>query len=54
MESIVEHPRLQGLRRWLLATRDAHSLYEKFGFIPLARPDRFLELHNPNVYKRGK
>ena len=54
MESIVAHPRLQGLRRWLLATRDAHSLYEKFGFIPLARPDRFMELHNPNVYKRGK
>jgi GNAT superfamily N-acetyltransferase len=54
MESIVDHPRLQGLRRWLLATRDAHSLYEKFGFIPLARPDRFMELHHPNVYKRGK
>lgn len=54
MESIVKHPRLQGLRRWLLATRDAHSLYEKFGFIPLARPDRFMELHNPNVYKPGK
>ena len=54
MDCIVKHPRLQGLRRWLLATRDAHSLYEKFGFIPLARPDRFMELHNPNVYKRGK
>lgn len=54
LECILKHPQLQGLRRWLLATRDAHSLYEKFGFIPLARPDRFMELHNPNVYKSGK
>ena len=54
MESIMKHPQLQGLRRWMLATRDAHSLYRKFGFIPLAKPDRFMELHNPNVYKTGK
>jgi GNAT superfamily N-acetyltransferase len=54
MESIMKHPQLQGLRRWMLATRDAHSLYRKFGFIPLAKPDRFMELHHPNVYKSGK
>lgn len=54
MECVVKHPELQGLRRWVLATRDAHSLYRKFGFIPLAHPDRFMELHNPNVYKSGK
>jgi len=54
MESILKHPQLQGLRRWVLATRDAHALYRKFGFTPLAKPDRFMELHHPNVYKTGK
>jgi GNAT superfamily N-acetyltransferase len=50
MATIVAHPSLQGLRRWLLATRDAHDLYAKFGFAPLAAPDRFMERHAPNVY----
>jgi GNAT superfamily N-acetyltransferase len=54
MECVVNDPQLQGLRRWLLATRDAHSLYEKFGFMPLARPARFMELHHPDIYKSGK
>ena len=53
MECIVQHPQLQGLRRWTLATRDAHQLYAKFGFKPLGRPDRFMELHNPEVYKKA-
>lgn len=52
MECIVSHPQLQGLRRWTLATRDAHGLYAKFGFTPLKSPDRFMELHNPDVYKK--
>jgi GNAT superfamily N-acetyltransferase len=52
MECIVNHPELQGLRRWILGTRDAHALYAKFGFTPLTKPDRFMELHNPEVYKR--
>ena len=51
MECIVKHPELRGLRRWTLATRDAHALYARFGFTPLAKPDRFMELHNPEVYK---
>jgi len=51
MECIVVHPHLQGLRRWTLATRDAHELYTKFGFKPLARPDLFMELHNAEIYK---
>ncbi len=51
MQCIVQHPELQGLRRWTLATRDAHGLYAKFGFKPLAKPDRFMERHDPNVYK---
>ena len=52
MEQIIQHPDLRGLRRMLLATRDAHYLYEKFGFKPLAAPDRIMELHNPEVYGR--
>ncbi len=48
--AIVEHPDLQGLRRWALRTRDAHPLYERFGFTTLADPPRFMERHNPHVY----
>jgi GNAT superfamily N-acetyltransferase len=47
MEAILAHPDLQGLRRFLLATKDAHGLYEKFGFRPLAAPERFLEIFRP-------
>ena len=50
MEAVVSHPQLQGLRRWVLATKDAHGLYAKFGFTPLVAPERFMELHNPAVY----
>jgi GNAT superfamily N-acetyltransferase len=50
IEAITQLPELQGLRRVMLATRDAHGLYEKFGFTSLAAPDRFMELHNPNAY----
>jgi GNAT superfamily N-acetyltransferase len=52
MECIVDHPQLQGLRRWTLGTRDAHELYAKYGFKSLAKPDRFMERHDPEVYKR--
>jgi GNAT superfamily N-acetyltransferase len=53
IEALLKHPDLRGLRRLLLATRDAHGLYGKFGFKPLAKPDRIMELHNPDVYGRG-
>jgi GNAT superfamily N-acetyltransferase len=43
MAEITGHPELQGLRRWLLATRDAHGLYARFGFGPPAAPDRLME-----------
>jgi GNAT superfamily N-acetyltransferase len=43
MEAVVAHPDLQGLRRWVLATRDAHGLYARYGFTPLAEPARFME-----------
>lgn len=50
METILEHPELQGFRRWILATADAHGLYEQYGFTALAKPDRWMEKHNPEVY----
>lgn len=50
VECVMSHPDLQGLRRWILVTRDAHELYEQFGFRRLARPEGFMELHNPDVY----
>jgi GNAT superfamily N-acetyltransferase len=43
MESILAHPDLQGLRRWMLVTRDAHGLYRKVGFRDLAHPERLME-----------
>ncbi len=52
MDVILAHPELQGLRRWMLATRDAHSLYARYGFLPLADPERFMERHFPDVYKK--
>jgi GNAT superfamily N-acetyltransferase len=53
MECVTSHSELQGLRRWMLATRDAHGLYDKFGFTPLKKPEVFMERHNPNVYGAG-
>lgn len=50
MEHVVAHPDLQNLRRFVLVTRDAHSLYAAFGFVPLARPDGYMEIHRPRVY----
>ncbi|HEY1657936.1 MAG TPA: GNAT family N-acetyltransferase [Candidatus Sulfotelmatobacter sp.] len=50
MECIVQHPLLQNLRRWILLTRDAHGLYSKLGFTALAKPERYMELHDPDVY----
>ncbi len=42
METIMNNPALQGLRRWLLATMDAHGLYAQFGFAPLDKPERIM------------
>lgn len=50
MEVIIAHPDLQGLRRWVLATRDAHKLYEQFGFHELVHPERWMERPAPNAY----
>lgn len=53
MNHVMRHPDLQGLRRMMLATSDAHGLYAKYGFTPLAAPDRMMEVHRPNVYSAG-
>lgn len=50
METILSHPDVQGLRRWLLATRDAHGLYAQFGFTALKVPERWMERPAPNAY----
>ena len=49
MEIMLAHPQLQGFRRWVLSTRDAHGVYEKFGFIRLHRPERWMERPDPNM-----
>jgi GNAT superfamily N-acetyltransferase len=51
---ILAHPRLQGLRRFTLATRDAHALYARHGFMPLARPQSFMEIHWRNRYLKKR
>jgi GNAT superfamily N-acetyltransferase len=50
LETITGHPELQGLRRFMLATKDAHGLYEQFGFKPLANPSRMMEALRPDIY----
>ena len=50
MQVIVDHPELQGLRRWVLATKDAHGLYAQFEFSELRHPDRWMEKTAPNAY----
>ena len=51
MEVLMGHPRLQGFRRWMLATRDAHGLYASFGFKPLDKPERFMRLSPFDEYR---
>ena len=53
LEEIQAHEELQGLRRFLLATKDAHGLYAQFGFKELANPSRMMEKSNPNAHKHA-
>ena len=50
MECITQQADLQGLRRWMLATRDAHGLYAQFGFTPLDNPDIMMQIARPKIY----
>ena len=52
MEVIMSHPDLQGLRRMILVTKDAHGLYRQFGFTPLINVDRWMNILVPDIYKR--
>lgn len=53
IQTIVNHPELQGLRRWSLATADAHGLYKQFGFTTITKPERFMEIFTPYLnYKQ--
>ena len=50
VKTFQQHPELQGLRRWLLGTKDAHGVYAPLGFSPLAAPQRLMEIRNPEPY----
>ncbi len=54
MRCVSKHPELQGLRRFMLATADAHGLYAQFGFTPPSRPERLMEKLDPDVYRRRR
>jgi GNAT superfamily N-acetyltransferase len=54
LEAIQAHEDLQGLRRFMLATKDAHGLYAQFGFKELANPSRMMERWNPNAYSQER
>jgi GNAT superfamily N-acetyltransferase len=52
MDVILAHPRLKGFRRWVLATKDAHELYRRYGFEELRRPERWMERRDPSAEER--
>ena len=52
VQTMLDHPELQGFRNWVLGTLDAHSLYEKFGFIVHPEPQRMMRKNNPDCYKK--
>jgi GNAT superfamily N-acetyltransferase len=49
VECMLNFPELQGLRRWILVTKDAHGLYEQFGFVSLKRPESMMEIVNKDI-----
>ena len=51
VEALMDDPRLQGLRRWHLVTRDMQPLYAKLGFTTLSQPERHMQKHDPDVYR---
>lgn len=52
IDTVMSYPELQGLRRWILLTSDAHGLYEKTGWKRVAKPELYMEWHDPEVYKK--
>lgn len=51
LQAVIEHPELQGLRRMMLATRDAHSLYAQYGFTAVTNPQSLMQIWQPDVYQ---
>lgn len=52
LSEIMKHPELQGLRRWMLVTTNAHGLYEQFGFSAPMNPEKIMEIFVPNLYEK--
>ncbi|WP_273022032.1 GNAT family N-acetyltransferase [Rheinheimera sp.] len=52
MAAVLQHPSVQHVRRFTLATSNAHGLYQKFGFTALSRPDSFMEIYKPDIYSQ--
>lgn len=52
-ETLLAHSELQGLRRWVLVTKDAHGVYARCGFVPLASPEGYMEIARPGLYLRS-
>jgi len=50
VQHFQHHPELQGLRRWLLGTKDAHGVYAPLGFTPVEAPERLMHIKNPKPY----
>jgi GNAT superfamily N-acetyltransferase len=50
LEVIMNHPDLTGLRRWILVTKDAHDVYQQYGWAMVARPENWMEIHDPDAY----
>ncbi len=51
MSFVMQHPKLKGLRRWSLMTKDAHGVYAQFGWKQMSSPDNAMEINFPNIYK---
>jgi len=52
MDTVINHPNLQDLRRWILLTSTADWLYEQYGFKHLAKPEIYMEKYNLQFYKK--
>ena len=54
VEAVIANPELQGLRRFTLATFDAHQLYARYGFTPPHKPDTLMEIYRPGIYQAAR
>ena len=53
VETVMTHPHLQGLRRWILLTADAHGLYRQFGWTEISDPGKWMQIHDKTVYQNN-